>query len=86
MSAVRARYSGSSGTGVDLTVELDTGEFRNVHVKQGGLLPEDVNGSPISAAFRDSLLAQDDWTRFRQSAQSSSTKTDAPAADDKKES
>jgi hypothetical protein len=73
MSAVRARYSGNSGTGVDITVELDNGEYRNVHVKQGGTLPDDVDGTAISAAFRDNLLAQDGWTKYRQPATSSST-------------
>jgi hypothetical protein len=79
--SVRARYDGPSGTGVDITVELDSGEIRTTHVKQGGLLPEDINGVAISAAFRDSLLEQDGWTRYKQPAGSSST----AKSDDKKE-
>lgn len=71
--SVRARYDGPSGTGVDVTVELDSGEIRTTHVKQGGLLPEDINGAAISAAFRDSLLEQDGWTKYKQPASSSST-------------
>jgi hypothetical protein len=77
--SVRARYDGPSGTGVDVTVELDTGEFRTTHVKQGGLLPEDINGVAITPAFRNSLLDQDDWTKYQQQSTSSAK------SDDKKE-
>jgi hypothetical protein len=69
MSAtIRARYDGPAAEGVDLTVELDNGEFRQVHVKQGGLLPDDIDGNAVSTAFRDSLLDQDGWSRYRQPA------------------
>jgi hypothetical protein len=81
MSAIRAKYTGPSGTGVDLTVELDTGENRPVHVKQNGLLPEDIDGTPISAAFRDSLLQQDGWTRYKQPATSTNTAADPQKED-----
>lgn len=74
MSQVRARYSGNATIGVDVTVELDTGEFRSIHVAQGGLLPADIDGTPVSAAFRDRLLEQDDWTRQRQTSQTTDEK------------
>jgi hypothetical protein len=66
MSEKRAVYRGPSGTGVDVTVELDSGEFRNVHVDQGAQLPTEIDGQPIRASFRDSLLQQDDWSEVKQ--------------------
>lgn len=78
MSDIRARYDGPSGTGVDIPVELETGEIRNVHVDQGKQLPTDVDGIAISAKFRDSLLAQDTWSEVRQT-----TGSDKPAKGEK---
>lgn len=66
MSEKRARYDGPSGTGVDVPVELDSGEIRDVHVDQGAQLPTSIDGQPISARFRDRLLEQDDWSEVRQ--------------------
>lgn len=66
MSEKRAVYRGPSGTGVDVIVELDNGEFRSVHVDQGAQLPTDIDGQKISAKFRDSLLEQDAWSEVKQ--------------------
>ena len=74
MSQKRAVYRGPSGTGVDLTLELDNGEFRSVHVDQGAQLPTEVDGQPIKASVRDSLLQQDDWSEVRQATGSDTQK------------
>jgi hypothetical protein len=66
MSEKRARYDGPSGTGVDVPVELDNGEVRNVHVDQGSQLPTELDGQPIKASVRDALLLQEDWSEVRQ--------------------
>jgi hypothetical protein len=66
MSEKRAATTGLPAPGVDVPVELDNGEFRNVHVDQGAQLPTEIDGTPISASFRDSLLEQDDWSEVKQ--------------------
>jgi hypothetical protein len=76
MSEKRATYRGPSGTGVDLAVELDNGETRNVHVDQGAQLPPDVGGQKVSAKFRDSLLEQEDWSEVKQATGSDIKKED----------
>lgn len=60
-------YVGSSGTGVDVEVDLENNEIRVVHVDQGAQLPESVDGKKVTAATRKRLLEQATW-----SAQSSS--------------
>jgi len=75
----RAKYTGPSGTGVEFNVELDSGEFRPVHVEHGHLLPTDIGGTPVKASFRDALVASGEWSEVNQS-------TEAPkAAADSKE-
>lgn len=76
MSEKRARYDGPSGTGVDLTVPLENGESRPVHVDQGQQLPSSIDGQRVPASFRDSLLEQDDWSEVKQATGSETKSSD----------
>jgi hypothetical protein len=63
----RAKYTGPSGTGVDLIVPLANGESRSVHVEQGHQLPTEIDGQAVPASFRDELLKQEDnWSEVKQ--------------------
>ena len=66
MSEIKARYVGPSQDGVTLGVVLDDGDIRPYHVKQGGELPQEIDGRKVSKRYRDGLLAQEDnWTNVR---------------------
>jgi hypothetical protein len=82
MSEIKARYVGHPD-GVTLTVPVSTeGEPpRHVTVSHGGELPTEVDGHPVPASFRDSLLEQkDSWTQVKRKDTSTAAK-----ADEKKE-
>lgn len=85
-TTIRARRKGGD---VDLTIELETGEFRQVTVVDGGLLPTNIDGVAIPASLRDQLLEQDGWERFRQPDQTKKADTasaeTSPATGGKKE-
>lgn len=69
MSDIKARYVGSAD-GVTLTVPVATeGEPpRHLTVPHGGELPHEIDGHPVPASFRDSLLEQkDNWTQVKRS-------------------
>lgn len=82
MSEKRARYTGGSQTGVDLTIVFETGERRRAHVNPGGELPTEIDGLKVPAAYRDSLLEQtDNWTEVKRATGSEATgKTTTAAA------
>jgi hypothetical protein len=74
MSDKRARYTGGSQTGVDVTIEFDNGEQRRAHIKQGGELPTVIDGLKVPAAFRDSLLEQtDNWSEVKRATGAEAT-------------
>lgn len=67
----RARYTGGSGTGVDVSVELVDGQNVTVHVDPNHLLPEEVEQGDrkvaVSDSARDRLLEQKDtWSEVDQ--------------------
>jgi hypothetical protein len=80
----RARYAGPSGTGVELTVPLDDGQIKSVHIEHGHQLPTEIAGQPVSAAFRDQLLAQDDWAEVDQTTGDKTNSKAAKTADEEK--
>lgn len=62
MSDKRAKYVGHPD-GADLTITYKDGDVVALHVPHGSELPAEVNGRKVPAAFRDSLLQQEDnWT------------------------
>jgi hypothetical protein len=66
MTDIKARYTGPAPDGVTLGVVLDDGDLYPYHVKQGGELPQEIDGRKVSTAYRDGLLAQEDnWTKVR---------------------
>jgi hypothetical protein len=66
MSDKRARYTGGSQTGVDLSIPFGDGDFVHLHIPYGGELPSEVAGRKIPATYRDSLLEQtDNWSEVR---------------------
>src|SRR4051812_21100128 len=97
MSDIKARFHGHP-EGVTLTVPVSTeGEPpRHVTIPHGGELPNVIDGHPVPASFRDSLLEQKDtWTQVKRQTPKPAAKAEAkPAAaedstaaqaDDKKE-
>ena len=76
MSDRRARYIGPNLDGVHLTVPVSTdGEPpRHITVTHGGELPTEIDGHPVPASFRDSLLEQkDNWTVVNRASKTTST-------------
>jgi hypothetical protein len=83
MSDIKARYVGPS-EGVTLTVPVSTeGEPpRHVTIPHGGELPAEIDGHPVPASFRKSLLEQgDNWTEVRRDPKNKTTT--AAKADEK---
>ena len=83
MSEKRARYIGPNLDGVNLTVPVATeGEPpRHAHINHGGELPTEIDGHPVPASFRDSLLEQkDNWTAVNRQTK---TTTETAKADKK---
>jgi hypothetical protein len=79
----RARYIGGSGTGVTLQVPLADGQTRPVHVEPNHLLPEEIDGQKVPAAFRDSLLDQAaNWSSVQQTAGDQQSGRSEPAKSD----
>ena len=60
------RYTGHSGTGVDLDVPLEDGQTVPYHVEQGGYLPLEMRGVKVQRSFIKSLLQQEDAWQARQ--------------------
>lgn len=82
MSEKRARYTGTSQTGVDLSIPVTDGEFLHVHVGHGAELPAEVDGVKVPASYRDALLAQgDEWSEVRR-ATGDDVKSKSPAKED----
>ncbi|MDQ3933428.1 MAG: hypothetical protein M3340_02220 [Actinomycetota bacterium] len=76
----RAKYVGPSAEGVELpSVPLPDGQVGSAHVPQGGLLPLELRGQKVPAAFRDSLLEQEDWTAVNVSPKRAAKKKGASA-------
>jgi hypothetical protein len=72
MTDIKARYTGPDADGVTLGVVLDDGDLYPYHVKQGGELPQEIDGRKVSTAYRDGLLAQEDnWTKVRRDTSTS---------------
>jgi hypothetical protein len=72
MTDIKARYTGPDPDGVTLGVVLDDGDLYPYHVKQGGELPQEIDGRKVSTAYRDGLLAQEDnWTKVRRDTSTS---------------
>jgi hypothetical protein len=69
MSEIKARYVGPLDE-VALKVPVgDEGVLVGVIVPHGGELPMELDGLPVSAEFRDSLLEQkDNWTKVSRKA------------------
>lgn len=67
MSDIKARFVGSpDGTYLPLIPVGDEGETRALTIPHGGELPTEIDGLPVPASFRDSLLEQkDNWTRVK---------------------
>jgi hypothetical protein len=85
MSDIKARYVGPS-EGVTLTVPVSTeGEPpRHVTIPHGGELPAEIDGHPVPASFRKSLLEQgDNWTEVRREQKKTTSTTTAAKADEK---
>ena len=64
-----ARYTGGSGTGVDLIVPLVDGQQRRVHIAQGEPLPENFGGVAIDPEFLERLLETPDWDAVDETAE-----------------
>jgi hypothetical protein len=77
MSVKKARYIGHPD-GVDLSIPFRDGDVVNLHVAHGAELPTEVGGRSVPAAFRDSLLEQEDnWSEVKRATGSEATgKTD----------
>jgi hypothetical protein len=72
MTDIKARYVGPAPDGVTLGVVLDDGDLYPYHVKQGGELPQEIDGRKVSTSYRDGLLAQEDnWTKVRRDTSTS---------------
>jgi hypothetical protein len=73
---IKARYVGHPDGIEDFRVPVGTeGEERRISLAHGQELPTEIDGLPVSAGFRDSLLEQkDNWARVRRE-----TKTAAKA-------
>lgn len=81
MSEKKARYVGHPD-GVTLTVPVSTeGEPpRHVTIPHGGELPTEIDGHPVPASFRDSLLEQkDNWTEVKRQSKTEDKSTTATA-------
>lgn len=68
MSDIRARFIGHpDGTHLPAIPVSTEGEPpRSLFIPHGGELPNEIDGHPVPASFRDSLLDQkDNWTRVR---------------------
>jgi hypothetical protein len=77
MSVKKARYIGHPD-GVDLSIPFRDGDVVNLHIAHGAELPTEVGGRSVPAAFRDSLLEQEDnWSEVKRATGSEATgKTD----------
>jgi hypothetical protein len=72
MTDIKAKYVGPGPDGVTLGVVLDDGDLYPYHVKQGGELPQEIDGRKVSTSYRDGLLAQEDnWTKVRRDTSTS---------------
>jgi hypothetical protein len=72
MTDIKAKYVGPAPDGVTLGVVLDDGDLYPYTVKQGGELPQEIDGRKVSVAYRDGLLAQEDnWTKVRRDTSTS---------------
>jgi hypothetical protein len=79
MSDIKARFVGHPD-GVTLTVPVATeGEPpRHLTIPHGGELPNEIDGHPVPASFRDSLLEQkDNWTQVKRPEKKPDEKTPA---------
>jgi hypothetical protein len=82
----RARYDGPSEVGVSLNVPLADGQTVPIQVERGHLLPEELDGQRVPAAFRDSLLEQKaNWSAVDQASGGTTAPKNDKNADDKKE-
>ena len=82
MSDIKARYVGPNES-VHLSVPVSTeGEPpRQITIPHGGELPTEIDGHPVPASFRKSLLEQDaNWTEVRRDSKKTTT---AAKADEK---
>jgi hypothetical protein len=83
MSDIKARYVGHPEGCYLPTVPVGDGETRGVRIPYGGELPTEIDGLPVPASYRNSLLEQkDSWTEVRREAPK---KTTAAKADEKEE-
>jgi hypothetical protein len=74
MTDIKAKYVGPAPDGVTLGVVLDDGDLYPYHVKQGGELPQEIDGRKVSTSYRDGLLAQEDaWTKVRRDTSTSTS-------------
>jgi hypothetical protein len=48
MTDIKARYTGPAPDGVTLGVILDDGDLYPYHVKQGGELPQEIDGRKVA--------------------------------------
>jgi hypothetical protein len=67
---IKARYVGHPDGIEDFRVPVGTeGEQRRISLAHGQELPTEIDGLPVAASFRDSLLEQkDNWARVRREA------------------
>ena len=73
MADIKARYVGHPDGTYILAVPVgDEGETRPVNIPYNGELPSEIDGLPVSAKFRDSLLQQSDsWTQVKRETKAS---------------
>jgi hypothetical protein len=84
MSDIKARLTGGDPEGETLGVVLEDGDIHPFHVKQGGELPQEIDGRKVSKDYRDGLLAQEDkWSRVRRDTGNTGTKTTTTAKAEK---
>lgn len=84
MSDIKARYVGHPDGLEDFRVPLANGETVRVQISYGSELPMEINGERVPAAFRDSLLEQEDnWTKVTRQQAKDSKDTTAAEADEK---
>jgi hypothetical protein len=73
--SIKARYTGGSLSGVDLSITFKDGDVVQVHVPHGGELPEEVQGRKVPVEYRDSLLEQtDNWSEVKRTDSTSTKK------------
>lgn len=78
MSDIKARYVGHPDGAFLPAVELADGTTRAITVPHGGELPTEIDGIPVPASYRDSLLEQkDNWTQVRRELKKTTTAADA---------